>query len=407
MHPLPPLVDPTPSLGRDQYRRHSRQMLLGELGQLGQRRLQASRVAVVGAGGLGSPVIQYLAAAGVGHLTVIDDDVVEISNLHRQVIHSSADQGLPKVDSAARAVHALDPEVEVSAVGARLTQDSVDAVLGGHDVVVDGTDNFPTRYLISDACSRLGIPEVWGSVLGFDAQVSVFWDALPPGSQDLGRTLRDLFPHPPTPGAVPSCAEAGVVGALCGQVGSVMAMEVVKLLTGIGQPLLGRVLVIDALSSDVTTLDFARAPRTPHSPAVQAPPSSEWVGGACGTGPLGLSPLPSPPDADSLSVPALRDLLGRDPAPLLLDVREWEERAQGAIPGSMWVPLGDIMDGTGLDRLPPGAEIVVYCHAGVRSALARDVLEERGWPGTRDLAGGILSWSAAGLETPPAREPRP
>lgn len=398
MDTLPPLVEPVPTLGQDRYRRHSRQMLLGDLGQLGQRRLSASRVAVVGAGGLGSPTIQYLAAAGIGHLTVIDDDVVELSNLHRQVIHSTADEGSPKVDSAVRAVRSLDPGIEAVGVCTRLDASNVDALLEGHDVVVDGTDNFPTRYLVADACARLGLPEVWGSVLGFDAQVSVFWDAPPAGPEERGRTLRDLFPHPPAPGAVPSCSEAGVVGALCGQVGSIMAMEVVKLLAGIGEPLLGRVLVIDALSGDVSTVRFERAPH--DRVALRGAVTTD----SCGGGPRGTTTATSStdtvsPDAGSLTTVELDDLMRREPDLVLLDVREAEERVSGVIPGSIWVPLGHLVDATGLDRLPRGADIVVYCHAGIRSALARDILEGAGWPGTRHLDGGIAAWVAAGRET--------
>lgn len=246
-HGLPPLVEPGPPLTDAERARYARHLLLPEIGDVGQRRLRAARVCVIGAGGLGAPVLQYLAAAGVGRIGVVDDDVVDVTNLQRQVIHGHADVGRPKVDSAAESVRAIDPGVEVVPHRVRLAEDTVD-LLADYDVVVDGADNFPTRYLVNDACVRLGLPEVWGSVLRFDAQVSVFWGRPPAGVPAAGVDLRDLFPEPPAEGTVPSCAVAGVLGALCGQVGSLMATEVVKLVTGVGRPLLGRVAVLDALA---------------------------------------------------------------------------------------------------------------------------------------------------------------
>ncbi|NKY08002.1 adenylyltransferase/sulfurtransferase MoeZ [Cellulomonas hominis] len=218
-----------------------------EVGEVGQRRLRNARVLVVGAGGLGSPVLLYLAAAGVGTIGVVDDDVVDASNLQRQVVHGDADVGRAKVTSAAETVRAVNPLVEVVEHRVRLTAATVADVVAGYDVVVDGTDNFPTRYLVNDACVLAGVPLVWGAVLRFDAQVSVFWAAPPAGSGYPAVQYRDVFPEPPAPGTVPSCAEAGVLGVVCGAVGSMMAAEVVKLVTGLGDPLLGRMLVLDAL----------------------------------------------------------------------------------------------------------------------------------------------------------------
>ncbi|HEY5515297.1 MAG TPA: ThiF family adenylyltransferase, partial [Pengzhenrongella sp.] len=246
---IQPLVPPGPELSAIQLERFSRHLLLPEVGEVGQRRLRRSRVCVVGAGGLGAPVLLYLAAAGVGRIGIVDFDAVELTNLQRQVIHGWADVGRAKVDSARDAVFAIDPDVDVVVHPGRLTLDNVDAVLAGYDLVVDGTDNFPTRYLINDACVRLGIPEVWGSVLRFDAQVSVFWGRPPQGSAVAPVQLRDLFPTAPPAWSGPSCATGGVLGAMCGQVGSVMATEAVKLITGVGDPLLGRVLVLDALAA--------------------------------------------------------------------------------------------------------------------------------------------------------------
>ena len=367
--PLPALVPPGPPLTPAQVERGSRHLLLAELGVDGQRRLRNARVLVVGAGGLGAPVLQYLAAAGVGTIGIVDDDVVDVSNLQRQVIHGSADVGRAKVDSARDAVAALDPDIRVVTHRTRLTSENVDEILGGYDVVVDGTDNFPTRYLVNDACVRLGLPEVWGSVLRFDAQTTVFWGR-------AGVELRDLFPTPPAPDEVPSCAEAGVLGALCGQVGSVMATEVVKLLTGTGEPLLGRVLVIDALRGRWTEVPLVGRPvRTTPTPEV--PPMS---------------------DVPVVTAPELvRRLANREAGTddfLLIDVREPAEHAQASIPGAVLVPLGTVFDGSALADLPHDKEIVVHCQVGARSLTAAQILRNAGFEAS-NVDGGILAWMDA------------
>src|SRR5690625_3998835 len=246
MSSLPPLVDPVPALPAAEQARTARQTRLPEFGEIGQRRLAGAKVLVVGAGGLGAPVLQYLAAAGVGSISIIDDDVVEASNLHRQVIHSHRDLGRSKAENARDQVLGLNPQAQVHLHRVRLTEANAHQILGGHHLVLDGTDTFPTRYLVADTCAELGIPLVWGSVLRFDAQVSVFWSAPPAPARPV--VLRDLFPNPPEPGTVPSCAEAGVIGSLCGIAGSIMATEAIKLITGMGDVLLGRVAVVDALS---------------------------------------------------------------------------------------------------------------------------------------------------------------
>jgi adenylyltransferase/sulfurtransferase len=251
--PFPPLVEPGPQLSPEQVRRYSRHLLLPDVGVLGQRRLRAARVLVVGAGGLGSPALLYLAAAGVGRIGIVDDDVVEVSNLQRQVVHGQADLGRPKVESARDRVLEVNPEVDVVAHRLRLDSSNALELMSGYDLVLDGTDNFATRYLVNDACAILGLPYVWGSIFRFDGQVSVFWAA-------HGPTYRDLHPDPPPPGSVPSCAEGGVLGVLCGAVGSVMATEAVKLITGAGEPLVGRVLVYDALDMSWRTVTVRRNP---------------------------------------------------------------------------------------------------------------------------------------------------
>lgn len=257
---MDPLVEPGPPLTAEQAETYARHLLLPQLGELAQRRLLAARVAVVGAGGLGSPSLLYLAAAGVGTLGIIDDDVVDLSNLQRQVLHGRADVGRSKLDSAADRLRALAPDVRIEPHPERLTPANAVEILRGYDLVLDGTDTFETRYAVADACAELGVPLVWASVLGFDAQISVFWPDQEAAPATPG--LRDLFPQPPAPGTVPSCADAGVLGSLTGQVGSVMATEAIKLITGAGEPLLGRLVVIDALRArhDVLPLVPARHP---------------------------------------------------------------------------------------------------------------------------------------------------
>jgi sulfur-carrier protein adenylyltransferase/sulfurtransferase len=391
-----PLVEPGPPLTAEQLARASRHLLLPGIGVVGQRRLRAARVCVVGAGGLGAPVLQYLAAAGVGTLGVVDDDVVDVSNLQRQVIHGTQDVGRPKVDSARSALASLDPSVSVVTHPVRLTEVNADEILRGYDVVVDGTDNFPTRYLVSDACQRLGLPVVWGSVLRFDAQVSVFWGR-------AGVTLRDLFPAPPPPDSVPSCAEAGVVGALCGQVGSVMATEVVKLVTGVGEPLLGRVLVIDALrarwsevplarSQDRSRSDRSSSGRSSSSDAVpDAVPDD--VPDAVPDAVPDVVPDVVPDDrVPSITVDELAVRLGEV---VLIDVREPAEAAMSAIPGAQLIPLGGLLDGTRVHEVPRGREVVVHCAVGGRSAIATQVLRAEGIDAV-NLEGGIHAWLARG-----------
>ena len=367
--PLPALVDPGPPLTPAQLARGSRHVLLAELGVDGQRRLRNARVLVVGAGGLGAPVLQYLAAAGVGTLGIVDDDTVEVSNLQRQVIHRTADVGRAKVDSARDAVGALDPDIRVVVHRTRLTSENVDDILRSYDVVVDGTDNFPTRYLVNDACVRLGLPEVWGSVLRFDAQTTVFWGR-------AGVQLRDLFPTAPAPDEVPSCAEAGVLGALCGQVGSIMATEVVKLVTGTGEPLLGRVLVVDALRGRWTEVPLVGRP----DPDPTATPSLEA---------LPMSDVPVITAAELVRRLADREA-GSDDF-LLIDVREPAEHAQAAIPGAVLVPLGTVFDGSALAALPRDREIVVHCEVGGRSLTAARILRDAGFDAA-NVDGGIRAW---------------
>lgn len=363
---LPPLVPPTAELSPGDLTRYSRQVVLPEVGVDNQRRLRSARVLVIGAGGLGSPVLLYLAAAGVGTIGIVEDDVVEASNLHRQVLHADASLGRPKVDSAADAIATLNPSVLVQRHPQRLDADNAAALVSGYDLIVDGSDNFPTRYLVNDICAALDKPLVWGSVLGFAAQVAVFWAGAPDGR---GVHLRDVFPAPPTPGTVPSCAEAGVIGALCGQAGSVMAMEAIKLITGIGRSLLGRVLVIDALNGRWDELplhpDASRtsAQSGPHeaAPSVPTPAPSIWEPG----------------------------MVGIDAGTFLLDVRGPDEFAAERIAGSINVPLPGLLAGD-TSAVPREQPILVVCRSGARAELAAAYLGTGGFTDVQVLSGGLL-----------------
>ena len=391
---VPPLVAPGPPLTAQERARYARHLLLPEIGDLGQRRLRRARVCVIGAGGLGAPVLQYLAAAGVGTIGVVDDDVVDVTNLQRQVIHGHADVGRPKVDSAAETVRAIDPGVRVVPHRVRLTEESVD-LLADYDIVVDGTDNFPTRYLVNDACVRLGLPEVWGSVLRFDAQVAVFWGRPPAGSGVASVQLRDVFPEPPAEGTVPSCAVAGVLGALCGQVGSLMATEVVKLVTGVGTALLGRIAVLDALAGTWREVPL----RSAGAAGAQVRSSRDGDPGVdrADLSP-GAPPDPGVPVSAEVTPHELARLLGEGSV-TLLDVREPAERTIVAIPAEqVAIPLGDLP--ARVDEVPTDRPVVVYCRSGARSAAAAAFLTSAGLVAA-NLAGGVLAWAEDVQPDPP------
>ena len=374
--PFPPLVEPGPPLSASESERYARHLILPEIGVAGQRRLRRARVLVVGAGGLGSPALLYLAAAGVGTIGVVDADSVDATNLQRQVVHGDADVGRPKVDSARDRILALNPGVEVRTHPVRLTAGNALEILRGYDVVLDGADNFPTRYLVDDACALLGIPDVWGSILGFDGQVGVFW-------APHGPTYRELFPSPPVPGTVPSCAEGGVLGALCATVGSVMATEAVKLICGAGEPLVGRLLVVDALGGRWRTL-AVRAPE-------QRRPVTELVDydAFCGTGPA-QETAGREVDAAALAR-MLADRAAGGGDFVLVDVREPHERAIVTIPGAVGVPLAELE----ADPLAVGADgrrVVLYCRSGARAARGLAALHAAGRTDAVHLAGGVLAW---------------
>jgi adenylyltransferase/sulfurtransferase len=397
---VPALVEPGPPLTREQTARYARHLLIPDVGELGQRRLCASRVAVLGAGGLGSPALLYLAAAGVGTIAVIDPDVVDTSNLQRQVVHGVDDVGRLKVDSAAEAMARVNPLVDVVRHPVRLDSSNALTLLDGYDLVVDGTDNFATRYLVNDACVVLGIPYVWGSVFRFDGQVSVFWGRSGPGGEQQFPCYRCLFPEPPPAGSVPSCAEGGVLGVLCAAVGAAQGTEAVKLLTGIGQPLLGRLLVHDALRA--TWRELAVQP-DPACAVCGAEPSITRESGLpdyevfCGLPaagePVGAAAGTSDDEVSATELAAL--LVERDRGEgdlVLVDVREPGERAIVSIPGAVPVARALFDSGEAFEAIPFDRPVVLHCRSGARSATALQLLRAAGHPDARHLAGGVLAW---------------
>lgn len=355
----------------DPNARYFRQSLLPGVGAEGQDKLRQASVLILGAGGLGSPVGLYLAAAGVGRLVLVDDDRVEASNLHRQILYDTADVGLLKVDAAARRLCALNPEVEIETHGERFTPANAPALVGACTLVVDGSDNFATRYTVSDACVREQRPCVHASALRFEGQVTVLHHA-------GGPCYRCLYPHPPPVGVMPSCVEGGVLGPVVGTLGALQATEALKVLLGIGNPLAGRLLVLDALQGTTRIVSFERRPDCPscgNAPTHAAVP--ELAGAR-----VGLSPE------------AARNRLRSSAPPLLLDVREPAERDEAHIGGHL-ISLGDLPDRlSALDRSRP---ILVYCKSGARSAQAVDLLRAAGFD-AQSLEGGLLAWQRAGLD---------
>jgi len=387
-----PLVEPAAELTAAEVRRYSRHLLLPGLGADGQRRLKNAAVLVIGAGGLGSPVLMYLAAAGVGTIGIVDDDVVEESNLQRQVIHGQADLGQAKVDSAERSIAEINPQVRVVRHRVRLDATNALELFGQYQLVLDGTDNFATRYLVDDACAILGLPLVWGSILRFDGQVSVFWSAPRPDAEGVRPepvTYRDLHPNPPPPGAVPSCAEGGVLGVVCAAIGSVMATEAVKLICGLGEPLLGRLMIFDALVMSWRTIRVRPIPGAAPVTALLADYDAY-----CGV-PQAVSDAKEP----TISVLELSDRLKRrdrgEDDFVLVDVREPAEREIAVIPGAMSIPLGELRDGAArevLSTAAAGRSIVLHCKSGGRSAQALKLAQEAGFTDVVHVDGGVLAW---------------
>jgi molybdopterin/thiamine biosynthesis adenylyltransferase/rhodanese-related sulfurtransferase/molybdopterin converting factor small subunit len=384
-----------PELSPAEIRQYSRHLIMPEVGMEGQRRLKAARVLAIGAGGLGSPLGLYLAAAGVGTLGVVDFDVVDESNLHRQVLFSHADVGRPKIAAAIERLRGINPHIDLVPHEVRLDSSNALELFAGYDVVVDGTDNFQTRYLVNDACVLTGKPNVYGSIFRFEGQVSVFWGA-------KGPCYRCLFPEPPPPGLVPSCAEGGVLGVLPGIIGALQANEVIKLIIGAGEPLVGRLVLFDALKLKFRELKLRKDPACPICSAHPtlhglidydqfcgiAPPPGAAAGRPSGTPDGGAGQGEDDFEVEVTEVKRWFDE-GRDFT--LIDVRSPQEHAICRIDGAVLIPLQELPGE--IDRLDPAARYVVHCHHGGRSARAVELLRENGFAAARNLAGGIDAWS--------------
>ncbi|SHN33119.1 adenylyltransferase/sulfurtransferase MoeZ [Cryptosporangium aurantiacum] len=373
---LPPLVEPAASLSVDEVRRYSRHLIIPDVGMDGQKRLKNAKVLCVGAGGLGSPTLMYLAAAGVGTLGIVEFDTVDESNLQRQIIHGQSDIGRSKAESARDSVKEINPYVNVILHETRLESDNVLDIFRDYDLIVDGTDNFATRYLVNDAAVLLGKPYVWGSIYRFEGQVSVFWD-------EHGPNYRDLYPVPPPPGMVPSCAEGGVLGILCASIASVQATEAIKLITGIGETLLGRLMVYDALEMSYRTIKIRKDP--------QAEPITELIDYEefCGTVSEEAQDAARGSTITNLELQEWKDA-GKDY--FLVDVREPAEFEIVSIPGATLIPKGDILSGQALSKLPQDKQIVLYCKTGVRSAEALAAVKQAGFKDAVHVQGGVIGY---------------
>ncbi len=379
---LPPLVSPADDLTVEEVRRYSRHLIIPDVGKTGQRRLKNAKVLVVGAGGLGSPALLYLAAAGVGTLGVIDFDVVDESNLQRQIIHGQSDIGRPKAVSAMESIREVNPLVNVVLHEERLDSDNAMQIFEPYDLIVDGTDNFATRYLVNDACVLLGKPYVWGSIYRFDGQASVFW-------AEHGPCYRCLYPEPPPPGMVPSCAEGGVLGVLCASIGSIQVTEAIKLITGIGEPLAGRLMIYDALEMTYRTVRVRKDPECPvcgKNPTITELIDYEEF---CGT----VSEDAQQAAAGStITATELKQMLDRDENIFLIDVREPNEYEIVSIPGATLIPKGEFLSGAALERMPQDKRIVLHCKSGQRSAEVLAVVKDAGFSDAVHVGGGVLGW---------------
>jgi sulfur-carrier protein adenylyltransferase/sulfurtransferase len=375
-----PLATQLEDLSSDEILRYSRHLILPEVALEGQQRLKASRVLLIGAGGLGSPLALYLTAAGVGTIGLVDFDVVDVTNLQRQIVHGSKDVGRPKLDSARDRLKDMNPHVHVEGYETRLTSENALEIIRDYDIVIDGTDNFATRYLTNDACVILGKPNVYGSIYRFEGQSSVF-------ATEDGPCYRCLYPEPPPPGLVPSCAEGGVLGVLPGLVGTIQATEGIKLLLGIGEPLIGRLLLIDALSMQFRTM---RLRKNPDCPACGTHEIRELIDydQFCG---IGGDPLQDPHGIPEITPAELAAKQQRRDDFDLIDVREPHEWAIAKIPGARLVPLGTFTES--LSSFDSARDIVVTCKMGGRSAKAVRQLQAAGFKKVWNLAGGILRWS--------------
>jgi molybdopterin/thiamine biosynthesis adenylyltransferase/rhodanese-related sulfurtransferase len=380
----PALVSPGPALTVDEVRRYSRHLIIPDVAMAGQQRLMNAKVLCVGAGGLGSPALMYLAAAGVGTLGIVEFDTVDESNLQRQIIHGQSDIGKSKAQSAKAKIAEINPFVRVITHEVRLDNSNVKEIFSQYDIIVDGTDNFATRYLVNDACVLLKKPYVWGSIYRFDGQASVFW-------AEYGPCYRCLYPEPPPPGMVPSCAEGGVLGVLCGTIGSIQTTEAIKVITGVGEPIIGSLMIYDALEMSLRKIKVRKDPNCP----------------LCGDNPTQKDLLPDYDafcgvlsDAAEVAVKdstiSVTELAGKISANddfYLVDVREPSEFEIVRIPGSHLIPKQGFLDGTVLATLPQDKPIILHCKSGVRSAECLAILKGAGFADATHVAGGVIAWA--------------
>lgn len=383
---LPPLVQPAAELTVDEVRRYSRHLIIPDVGMAGQKRLKNAKVLCVGAGGLGSPALMYLAAAGVGTLGIVEFDTVDESNLQRQIIHSQSDIDRPKVDSAADTVKGINPYVNVIKHEVRLDSTNVMEIFGQYDLIVDGTDNFATRYLVNDACVLLNKPYVWGSIYRFDGQASVFWS-------EHGPCYRCLYPEPPPPGMVPSCAEGGVLGVLCASIGSIQVTEAIKVLTGIGDALVGSLIVYDALEMTYRKIKVRKDPNC--AVCGENPTVTELIDYEAFCGAVSNEAAEAVVDS-TINVKQLAEMLqARERGEkdfVLIDVREPNEYDIVSIPGSVLIPKDKFLMGDALADLPTDKQIVLHCKVGGRSAEVLAAVKGAGFKDAIHVGGGVLAW---------------
>ena len=380
----PPLVTPGAPLTVDEVRRYSRHLIIPDVAMAGQQRMMNAKVLCVGAGGLGSPALMYLAAAGIGTLGIVEFDTVDESNLQRQIIHGQSDIGKSKAESARAKISEINPYVNVITHETRLDTSNVMEIFAQYDIIVDGTDNFATRYLVNDACVLLKKPYVWGSIYRFDGQASVFW-------AEYGPCYRCLYPEPPPPGMVPSCAEGGVLGVLCATIGSIQTTEAIKVITGVGEPLIGSLMVYDALDMNFRKVKIRKDPQCPlcsENPTQTALlPDYEAF---CGT----LSDAAQAASSGStISVAELKAKMDAHEDFYLIDVREPSEFEIVRIPDSHLIPKQGFIDGSALADLPQDKPIILHCKSGVRSAECLAILKNAGFAGASHVSGGVLAWA--------------
>ncbi|MFD4655102.1 adenylyltransferase/sulfurtransferase MoeZ [Kitasatospora sp. NPDC058444] len=379
---LPPLVEPADELTVDEVRRYSRHLIIPDVGMAGQKRLKNAKVLCVGAGGLGSPALLYLAAAGVGTLGIVEFDVVDESNLQRQIIHGQSDVGRSKAESARDSVKEINPYVDVVLHEERLDNSNVMEIFSGYDLIVDGTDNFATRYLVNDAAVLLGKPYVWGSIYRFDGQASVFW-------AEHGPCYRCLYPEAPPPGMVPSCAEGGVLGVLCASIGSIQVNEAIKLLAGIGDPLVGRLMIYDALEMNYRQVKVRKDPNC--AVCGENPTVTELIDyeAFCG---VVSEEAQAAAAGSTITSQQLKQWQDDEEEIYLIDVREPGEYEIVNIPGAVLIPKNEFLMGDALEKLPQDRKIVLHCKSGVRSAEVLAVVKAAGFANAVHLGGGVLGW---------------